>query len=307
MAFENVSREVVRFRSETEECHAWRYLPLGAARDRPVPMVVLAHGLGGVKGLGLDAYAQRFCAAGYACLVFDYRHFGESGGEPRHLLSVRRQRADWWAAVGAARTMPEVDPTRIVLWGTSFAGGHVLVTAARDPCVAAAVVQCPFTTFYASWLAIEPRSGAKLAARVALDVGAHVLGRPPVLVRGWGRPGEAAAMTAPDVVAGVEALVAASGVTNLPDAIPARGLLSMVGDVPGRRAQDVRCPVLFCICRNDTVAPAAPTARYALRAPRSRIALYDCGHFDIYLGEPFEQAVADQLAFLQEHVPVMRS
>ncbi|MGI5132359.1 hypothetical protein ACQEVB_36525 [Pseudonocardia sp. CA-107938] len=36
----------------------------------------MAHGLGGIRQMRLDAYAERFAAAGYACLVSDYRHFG---------------------------------------------------------------------------------------------------------------------------------------------------------------------------------------------------------------------------------------
>lgn len=54
-------------------------------------MIVMAHSLGGVRQMRLDAFARRFSAAGCRCLVFDYRHFGASAGEPRQLLSVRRQ------------------------------------------------------------------------------------------------------------------------------------------------------------------------------------------------------------------------
>src|SRR5690349_3794769 len=35
------------------------------------------------------------------------------------------------------------------------------------------------------------------------------------------------------------------------------------------------------------------------------VRLYPEGHFDIYVGEPFERVVADQIAFLQRHVPVI--
>lgn len=49
-------------------------------------MLVMAHGLGGVRQMRLDAFAERFSSAGYRCLVFDYRHFGASAGEPRQLL-----------------------------------------------------------------------------------------------------------------------------------------------------------------------------------------------------------------------------
>ena len=46
----------------------------------------MAHGFSGVREQRLDAYAERFAQAGLAVLVFDYRHFGASGGEPRQLL-----------------------------------------------------------------------------------------------------------------------------------------------------------------------------------------------------------------------------
>ena len=49
-------------------------------------MPVMAHGLGGVRQMRLDAFAERFSSAGYRCLVFDYRHFGAGAGEPRQLL-----------------------------------------------------------------------------------------------------------------------------------------------------------------------------------------------------------------------------
>ncbi len=45
-------------------------------------MLVMAHGLGGVRQMRLDAFAERFSSAGYRCLVFDYRHFGASAGGP---------------------------------------------------------------------------------------------------------------------------------------------------------------------------------------------------------------------------------
>ena len=42
---------------------------------------------------GLARYAQRFAAAGFAVLVFDYRHFGASDGWARQLIRVGRQTA----------------------------------------------------------------------------------------------------------------------------------------------------------------------------------------------------------------------
>jgi uncharacterized protein len=135
-------REEIRFRSGGEECAGWFYRPGDA--DGNVPCVVLAHGFGALKEGRLDAYAERFAVAGYAALVFDYRNFGESGGEPRQLIDIGAQHEDWRAAVSDARGREGVDADRIALWGTSFSGGHVIATGARDSRVAAVIAQSPF-------------------------------------------------------------------------------------------------------------------------------------------------------------------
>jgi hypothetical protein len=266
----------------------------------------MAHGLGAIKQLRLAAFAERFQAAGYACLVFDYRHFGESEGEPRELLSLSRQREDWRAAVEFARSLPNVDPDRVVVWGTSFGGGHAIVTAADDADIVAAVVQCPFTDGLASTRQAPATSVLRLGAIGAKDHLARLAGRPPIRIKVAARPGETGLMEKPDVVEGVLRLLDASGLTEdgYPNDVPARVALEIPFDAPGRRIRDVRCPILFCVCDADSVAPAEATLRHAAKAPRGTTLRYPVGHFDIYLGEYFERVVADQLDFLTAHVPV---
>ena len=292
----------VHFPSGDAKCQAWLYLPEG---PQPRPVIVMAHGLGGIRQMRLDAYAERFAAAGYACLVFDYRHFGASGGEPRQLLDIKLQLADWAAAIAYARSRADLDPARVVLWGTSFGGGHVIVAAARDGNVAATISQCPFTDGLASVLAMDPRTSVKVTGRAVRDLIAAGLGRPPVMVPTAGPPGSAALMTAPDAVPGYLGLAGdearAAGFGNQ---VAARVVLNIVRHRPGRTAKKVRCPILFAVCETDSVAPAKATLRHARTAPRGEIRLYPAGHFDIYLGDWFETNVTDQLAFLTSHVPV---
>ena len=163
-------RSDVEFASRGVPCRAWLYEP--DTGNRP-PIIVMAHGLGAVREMRLDAFAERFTDAGYACLVFDYRHFGSSAGLPRGLLSVSRQRQDWSSAIAFARSLPQVDGSRVVLWGTSFGGGHVLAVGARER-VAAVIAQCPFTSGVASMLAMEPLVAAKVAA-----LQKYIAGLPP--------------------------------------------------------------------------------------------------------------------------------
>src|SRR6201994_4686471 len=162
-----MQREDVRFNSGSDRISAWLYRPDGGG---DAPLLVMAHGLGGVRTMRLPAYAERFAAAGYACLVFDYRNFGDSEGAPRQLLDVRRQLQDWTVAAAFARTLPGIDPRRIGLWGTSFSGGHVIATAAWVPGIAAVVAQCPFTDSVASLAAINPLISARLTALALRDI-----------------------------------------------------------------------------------------------------------------------------------------
>ncbi|MGU3502487.1 alpha/beta hydrolase [Mycobacterium sp. C31M] len=296
-----MNRSDVTFPSGHGTCAAWLYTPDQHSKDTPRPVIVMAHGLAGVKEMRLDAFAERFTAAGYACLVFDYRHFGASSGEPRQLLDIDKQLQDWRSAVSYARTLDGVDPDRVVVWGTSFGGGHVIITAANDKRIAAAVAQCPFTDGIASGFAVPLVSSIKLTSLALRDAIGAQLGRPPVMVPSYGPPGSAALMSSVDSVSGVTALIPEG--QHVPKDVAARFGLDIVRHFPGRQARNVTCPIFFAICDNDTVAPPGPTQKYAAQAPRAEIKFYTAGHFDIYVGEAFEHNVTDQLDFLSRHVP----
>ncbi|MDX1876124.1 alpha/beta fold hydrolase [Mycolicibacterium sp. 120266] len=292
----------VEFTSAGVTCRGWLYLPDTPA---PAPIIVMAHGFGGIKEMRLDAYAERFRAAGYACLVFDYRHFGASDGEPRQLLDVERQLADWAAAIAFARSRRDVDSYRIILWGSSFSGGHVLSAAARDSNVAAVISQCPFTDGLVSVLAMDRLSGLRVGMRAVADIAAHVAGRPPVMLPIVGAPGSVAMMTAPDAAPAMVRMVPPG--VEWRNEVAARVALQVIRYRPGRDAANVHCPLLACVCSADSVAPADASLQHLEKAPEGDIRLYSQGHFDIYDGAAFEQLISDQIGFLTQHVPLVGS
>jgi dienelactone hydrolase len=290
-------REDVIFESGGERCAAWLYRP---DVDDDAPCVVLAHGFGTVREGRLGAYAERFLAAGYAALVFDYRHFGDSGGEPRQLIRISSQHADWRAAVAYARALDGIDADRIVLWGTSYSGGHVVVLAAADPRVAAVISQTPHASGPATTRAIGPSRSLRLTAAALRDHAGAVMGRPPRTIPIVGEPGTLAAMTSPESVEGYAALFP-TAFEPRNDFIP-RAAIEMGFYSPLRKAKQVRCPLLVQVCVEDSVTPPAPARKMASRAPQGRLIEYPGDHFGIYVGEVFERAVADQVAFLGEHL-----
>jgi dienelactone hydrolase len=293
----SMQREDVWFNSGSDRISAWLYRP---ATNDDAPLLVMAHGLGAVRTMRLDAYAERFSAAGYACLVFDYRNFGDSEGAPRQLLDIRMQLQDWTVAVAYARTLSGIDHNRIGLWGTSFSGGHVIATAAQLPGIAAVVSQCPFTDSIASLGTLSPLIRARITALAVRDLIAARFGRAPVMVPTAGKPGEVALMNAPDAYPGYMRLVPSG--TTLRNEVAARFFVKIVTYRPGRLASKITCPILFCVCETDSVAPSGPTRRYAATAPHGQVKLYPEGHFEIYVGDAFERVVADQLDFLDKNL-----
>ena len=292
----DLTREDILFRSEGAACRAWLYR--SAAARASAPIIVMAHGLGGLRSAGLEPYAQRFAAAGFAVLLFDYRHFGASDGQPRQLVSIRRQLQDWAAAIRCARLLPGIDPARVALWGSSFSGGHVVVAAARDGRVPAISAQGPMMDGLAATLNIGRYAGIgmllRLVARGLRDVVAALLGRPPVMLPLVAPPGQTATMSTPDAEPGYRAIVG----PDWRNEICARFALTLALYRPVAHARGVRCPALIAAAHNDSVAPAAAAVEAARRiGERAELRLYDCGHFDLYVGAGFARACEDQVAF----------
>jgi dienelactone hydrolase len=292
-----MERRDVSFSSDGARCAAWLYAPDAPG---PHPVAVLAHGFGGTRTARLWAFAERFAAAGVAALVFDYRHFGDSEGEPRQLLDVPRQLDDYRAAIAFARGLEGVDPERVILWGTSFSGGHVAVLAAEDRRVAAAISQGPFLDGLWTLRAAGPANIVRLTVAGLRDELRRLRGRPPFMLPVVGPPGTVAAMNSPDAEPGYRALFADPS-SEFRNEVAARVGLKVGLYRPIRHAARIACPWLVCVADRDVITPPEPALKAASLAPRGEVRHYDAHHFDIYVGDEFERVVADQLAFLERH------
>lgn len=290
-------RTTVSIPSGDSFCSAWFYLPDGVSSP---PVVVLGHGMGATHEMRLDAFAERFAARGIACIAFTYRNFGASGGDRRQEVDPGQQLEDWESVLAHVRARTDVDTERVAIWGTSFGGGHVITIASRHPELAAAVAQCPFADGLATALRQSPVESLRLQSLVVRDLFATVARRTPVTLPFAARPGGVAIMTAEDALPGYEALMPAG--ERFVNHTRARAIPRLASYRPGRSAKKVASPILFCVSRTDSVAPADITLKYARQAPRGVVKTYDAGHFAFYLGEPFEQLVADQLTFFEEHL-----
>jgi pimeloyl-ACP methyl ester carboxylesterase len=260
------------------------------------------HGFGGTKDAVLERYALRFVAAGTAVLTFDYRHFGASEGEPRQLYDVSYQLQDLRAAIAYARGRSEIDPEKIVIWGTSAAGGYGLVIAAEDERIAAVIGQCAGIDHEADSKLFMEREGMgyflRLFVHAQRDKGRSRFGLSPHTIPMVGAAGTIAMFSAPGAFDGYATLFSDSD--TFQNEVCARLLFMGHDRDPNEAAQDVQCPVLLLVCEHDNlVAPDSHVKAAEALGDKAIVHSYPIGHFDIYEGQHFEKAVNEMLALLE--------
>ncbi|MEA1960172.1 MAG: acetylxylan esterase [Bacillota bacterium] len=282
----------VKFLSHGKECRAWLYLPEG---QRKPPVIVMAHGIACEKAFRLPAFAERFVQRGLAVLVFDYRYIGESDGGPRNLVYYKRQLEDWKNAVAFVRTLSEVDRESIGLWGTSFSGGHVLVTAAKDSKIKAVSAHVPFT----DGLSLLRTKGIfnlfNIFRAGFTDLYRTISLTRPFFIPVVARPGTLAFMNHSGAMEGYFAMIPAN--SRWENKCPARSCLSIPLYRPIRYASKISCPALIIMGDRDQVIPPRSVLKLSRRLKRRELVRLPMDHFDSYVGEMFEKVVERQADF----------
>lgn len=289
-------RRDVTFPSRGLRCSGWLYLPDDLPKGGKAPAIVMAHGLACVKEQGLAPFAERFAGAGFAVLVFDYRCFGQSEGEPRGQLFPLAQIEDYRNAITWLADHPHVDPERIGAWGTSFSGGLVFHLAVFDRRVKAVVAQVPSVLNYENCWAAGPGGEDPLAPFLLRDRVARYRTGAVNTLKVVAPAGE------PSVLPGresCEALLAlARGAPTWRNAVTVESLEKIREYDPTRYIHLIApTPLLIIAAEQDALIPAAlVAAAYGrVREPRDLLML-PCRHFDVYGAGPWFAAAADAAA-----------
>lgn len=285
------------FSSGGQSCAGHLYLPDGV--DRP-PVVVMGHGLGAQQDFRLPAFAARFAARGLAVFTFDYRHWGESGGEPRHLLLPLRQKQDWHAALAHVRGLNAVDGRRVGIWGSSFAGAHVIHVAAEDHDIRAVVSQVLAADTAAAVRGFEASTLAKTMALGIADSARGLLGLSPLYIPIVGRPGELAVLNTAECWDGYLGLVPENSTWR--NRVAARSTLHLPLYRAVKVAHRVRAPTLLMGGVRDSLVDIEDIRKLARRLPGAELREFDCNHFEPYYPPLFETFAAEQAEFLAGHL-----
>lgn len=298
---ELVRRDVV-FTSDGLSLAGWLYVPEG---DRPAPAVVMANAMSAVKEIHLSNYAERFVGAGFAVLVFDYRNFGESEGEPRCQLFPHEQVEDLRNAVTWLRRQPEVDPDRIGAWGVSLGGGHVIGLAAFDRRIRAVVAVAPATNNWRTSLVNMSRGMfASVLAMVAQDRERRYAGGEVAYLPLVAPPGQPASM--PEEAYHFYTDAQATIAPRWENRLTVGSMEKIVAYDPGATIELLApTPLLMIVAEQDQILPPSVAREVFDRAhePKQWMSL-PCLHTGVYATEPFLSQAADaSLEWFRTHLP----
>jgi fermentation-respiration switch protein FrsA (DUF1100 family) len=135
--------KIIEFQSEGATLRGRLYIPENKTENL-ASIIIMAHGYSAtIEGMVADRYAEVFCKAGFAVLLYDHRNLGISGGEPRQQTNKWIQARGYRDAIDFVTTLPEIDSSKLGLWGDSMSGSEVIVVASLDNRVKAIIAQVP--------------------------------------------------------------------------------------------------------------------------------------------------------------------
>jgi dipeptidyl aminopeptidase/acylaminoacyl peptidase len=274
----------LEFYSDGSKIAADYYLPDGYQSGTKIPAVLLCHGFAGIKEFLLPAYAQAFAAAVFAALTFDYRGFGASEGE-RGRLKPAEQITDIRNAITFLQTLPEVDPERIGLWGSSFGGANIIGAAAVDPRPRCLVVQLSFADGERMILGNKD-SGEREKILNTLKKASERL----VLKN------KSLSLTPDQILTDAESKEffknALESYPALQTKIPLLTLQQIIEYHPEELIAKIQRPILIIGAEDDQVCPVTESERLYARAnqPKELLVIKKTKHYDVYSGDPFSKS-----------------
>ncbi|MBP9118665.1 MAG: alpha/beta hydrolase [Methyloversatilis sp.] len=305
----SANREAIGMRTDIEfrnedgiTLRGWHYAP--DSGSGPFPTIILAHGFSAVKEMYLDRFAEAFALAGMASIVFDHRNFGASGGEMRQEIDPWCQIRDYRDAITFAETLPQTDPSKIGIWGSSYSGGHVLVVGAIDRRVKAIVAQVPLISGHANarrLIRADFIAGFQKACED--DRRARARGEAPAMIPVIAQdPMDASALPTADSWDWFST-THAKRAPSWKNEVTLRSVEMFTEYEPGSYIPFISpTPLLMVVALGDhlTVADEALGAYERALHPKKLVTLKG-GHFDAYVTD-FASAAAPATAWFREHL-----
>ncbi|KIW22531.1 uncharacterized protein PV07_12409 [Cladophialophora immunda] len=297
-------REDVEFKTQDGvTLRGWLYTPSVPAPSSGLPCIVMCHGFGAVKEMGIDAFAERFTTSIPVCaLVYDNRNLGASDGLPRQEIIPALQCSDYSDAITYAQSRPEVDPRRVAIWGTSYSGAHVLSVAAVDRRVKAVISQVMVADGWANFHRLVRNDLVKdMEAMFEKGEQGRARGELPMTIQSVSAnpEKELCVLPTPDSWEYVSTWIKKLPGVNAKNEVTVRSMEAFRAyNASGYIHHISPTPLLMVVADKDELTPTdiAIEAYSRAREPK-QFHLFPGGHYAGYFGEAFDKSTAVQIEF----------
>jgi fermentation-respiration switch protein FrsA (DUF1100 family) len=286
-----VSKTRFTFQSEGEALVGDLFLPDG---EKPVGVIIAVGPLTSVKEQAPGTYARAMAERGYGALAFDYRYFGESGGEPRQFESPADNIEDIGNAASALLADDRLTGQQVFGLGICFGAGPMVRAVTGDP---------RFRAF--AGVAGVYTDNAKTVAAMGAGYQAKI-DRGRAAERKWRETGEsevipAVASEGGDVAMPLREAYEFYGTPRgaVPNYVNGYAVQSLAYSVPfdaRGAAGEIEVPVLI-VHSDNALAPALARAFYSdVRSPKRELWLESKGQIDFYDDPKLIAPAADAVA-----------
>lgn len=232
-----------------------------------------------VKEQVTGVYARALAERGFAALAIDHRHYGESGGQPRHYEHYEHKIQDLQAGLDALAQHEAIDAARLGAVGVCLGTGYVMWAAAKNPRVRAIAGVAGYYRDPAQMRASDPEGfDAKVAQGVAArehyEETGEVITIPAVALEGD------AAMTLPETFDYYG--TPRAGVPNYTNAFAVMSREHFVPFDVQRAAPQITAPVLMVHSEHALSPHWARRYHDALRGPKAMHWIDSEGQTDFY-------------------------
>ncbi|TVY40903.1 Polyketide transferase [Lachnellula occidentalis] len=305
-----MSRKDIDFKThDNVTLRGWLYTPSTSTHtEEKLPCLIMTAGWAALKEMSLDKFAEEFVQQlPLACLIYDHRSFGSSDtapGQPQYEIIPSIQMSDMQDAITYAQGLPNIDPSKIGLWGSSYTGGQVLQVTASDKRVKAVISQAPLVSGYETLRRlIRPDILPGIIQMFNGDRLARASGQTPAVV-----PVSDQNPMIPSALPSAEAFAFFSAWEGKLEGkwknqVTVRSLEATIGFDPISMISRISpVPLLMVVAKNDVTTPSdmALDAYHQAREPK-QLVLLSCGHFEVYSDETFIYNSGKQIEWLKEN------
>lgn len=298
MFLSSAARIPSQFISSGVQCAANLYVTDPEARN--LPAILMMHGWGGIQDALTTPFYQAFLDAGFAVMTFDYATWGDSQGLPRNQINPWQRVRDADAALSHLKSQIQVDPRKIVLWGTSFGGGHAVELAAEHPSLLGLIAQVPMLDGRDALLATPLAQMPKLFSSAFKDL---IPFSAPTYIPVVAPEGEFATMNRDDAYSVLMRGMQQAGVANTDrydNRVTARSILNIGLYRPFKKLKHIKVQTLLLGGSRDSVAPFSAQKIERWNNPYLQYKTLDADHFEPYFEPCLSVNLGYQLAFLRQ-------